>query len=122
MKKLFIVVFAAMLLASCGGSGSKQVATEAEASKPAIEVVSHNLKTDEFSTTVFAVVKNNSDKTASYLDISSYFYDAEGVVLGSGMGNATEIAPGATKTIEIMCVDDVSKATQYKVELGNVTW
>jgi len=123
MRKLVFIFLAATLLSCSGGTkSSSTTATEQTVQTPKIEVVSHNVKQDEYGTTVYAVVKNNTDKSASYIDIQAFFYDAQGDTIGSGLGNATNIDGGATKTIEILCADDVKAATQYKVELGNVMW
>ena len=123
MKKMLVLLVVA-IFASCN-TGAKKESTgtsTVEPKKPKIEVVSHSLKKDEFSTTVYAVVKNNTNKKAEYIDVQSFFYDEQGNTVGSGLGNALELEAGASKTIEIFCVDDVSTATQYKVELGNVMW
>jgi len=90
--------------------------------KPAIEIISQNFVGGDFGTKVVAEIKNNSDRTASYIDLKSVFYNEQNAIVGTGMGNATDIGAGQTKTIDILTMDNVGSAKQFKVEIGNVMW
>lgn len=90
--------------------------------KPAIEIISQNFVGGDFGAKVVAEIKNNTDKTASYIDLKSVFYNEQNAIVGTGIGNATEIGAGQTKTIDILTMDNVASAKQFKVEIGNVMW
>jgi len=96
--------------------------TPQETKKPEIEILNFNSKQDQFGMTVYAKIRNNTNKTVDYIDLNSYFYDVNKNIVGSGIGNAMNIGPGATKTIDILSVDDVSTAKKYNVEIGTVIW
>jgi hypothetical protein len=128
---IFLVFIIIALFAGIFGGSDSSVTKDSDTTTqikeepkqtPDIEVVQHNLKKDDFFTHVYVVLKNNSNKNASYIDINSYFIDESGNIIGRGIGNSSDFAAGATKTIDIMCADDVSTAKSYKVELGNVIW
>ena len=90
--------------------------------KPAIEIISQNFVGGDFGTKVVAEIKNNTNRTASYIDLKSVFYNEQNAIVGTGMGNATDIAAGQTKTIDILTMDNIETAKQFKVEIGNVMW
>ena len=90
--------------------------------KPAIEIISQNFVGGDFGTKVVAEIKNNTDRTASYIDLKSVFYSEQNAIVGTGIGNATDIGAGQTKTIDIFTMDNVGSAKQFKVEIGNVMW
>lgn len=122
MRKLLFLFLAVFILSCSGGTKSSSTNSQGKDQQEKIEIVAQNLIQDEYSTTVIAVIHNNANKVATYVDLSSYFYDADGKVIATGMGNATNIEPGQSKNVEILCADKVTGATQYKVELGNVMW
>lgn len=93
-----------------------------EPQKPAIEIISQNFVGGDFGTKVVAEIKNNTNRTASYIDLKSVFYNEQNAIVGTGIGNATEIGAGQTKTVDILTMDNVGSAKQFKVEIGNVMW
>jgi uncharacterized protein YcfL len=90
--------------------------------KPAIEILSQNFIDSDFTPRIVVEIKNNSNKTASYIQLKSVFYDSENKIIGTGIGNAADVYAGQTKTIDIITIDEISNAKQFKVELDNVMW
>jgi hypothetical protein len=49
-----------------------------------------------------ARVEFTSDQSYSYVGFEGDYTDADGVVIGQGIGNATDVAPGQTYRIEVL--------------------
>lgn len=138
MKKFFkitgIIIAVIIVISIIGGlmdngdsktkstTGAPEPKEEAAPAKPKIEVLSINEKSDAYSSSVYAEIRNNTDKTATYCDFKSIYLDESGAVIGSGIGNLSDLAPGQTKTTQIISMDDVSNAKKYRVEVGTVLW
>ena len=60
----------------------------------------------EFSSNIVGVVKNNTDKDYSYLQISFTLYDIDGNVVGSAFANVNNIKAGGTWRFEAMFFED----------------
>jgi hypothetical protein len=143
MKKFFKIiagVFVALVVigmllpdpkkggATSGGAALAEAAPSAEAaapaapaeeSKPELEILKSSESANEFARTIHVKVRNNTDHLISYADLKGVYYDKKGGIVGTGMGNATNIAAGATKTIDILSMG-IEKADRYEVEMGNV--
>ncbi len=126
MKKLFIFIAVGLILTGCGGGTqqqqNQQTAKPAEPKKPKIEVLSHNVTNSTVGITVAAVVKNNTDKTASYVELKAVYLDENNNIIGTGMGNTLELESGQTKTIEILTIDNLENAKTYRVEVATTYW
>jgi hypothetical protein len=96
-------------------------ATEEVAETPELELLQHNSTYEEVTQmhTIHCKVKNNSSELVSYIDLKATFYDKAGNIVGTGMGNAANLAGGATKTIDVMAIG-VENADRYEVEIDNV--
>lgn len=105
------------------GSGTDTVKTEQGDSKPAIEILQHSSDYEPTmnSYTIHCRVKNNTDKLVSYMDIQATFYDKEGKIVGTGMGNAANLAAGAEKTVDVMALD-IDNADKYDVQVDNILY
>jgi len=90
--------------------------------KPAIEIISQNFINSEIGPKVVTEIKNNTNKAVTYIDLKSVFYDANNSIIGTGIGNATDIPAGQTKTIDILTMDNIAAGKHFKVEIGNVMW
>ena len=90
--------------------------------KPDVEILSMNDKADSFMSSVFIEVRNNTNKTAGYADFKSYYLNEKGAIIAAGIGNLSDFGPGQTKTVQIITTDNISEATQYRVEVNNVMW
>ena len=60
----------------------------------------------EFSSNIVGVVKNNTDKDYSYLQITFTLYDIDGNVVGSAFANVNNIKAGGTWRFEAMFFED----------------
>jgi len=81
---------------SINGAETTENAAPVATSKPKIEILSTNDKADQFMSSVYIEVRNNSNKTAAYADFKSYYLDANGAVIASGLGNLSDFGPGET--------------------------
>lgn len=95
--------------------------SDSEISKPEVEIVKQSAKYDPtFSSyTVHCRLKNNSSTLISYLDLKATFYDKNGNIVGTGIGNAVNFAAGAEKTVDVMGLD-IQNCDKYEVEIGTV--
>ena len=100
---------------------STDAATSAPAAedKPDLEVLKTSETANEIARTIHVKVRNNTDHLISYADLKGVYYDKKDGIVGTGMGNAANIAAGATKTIDIMSMG-IEGADHYEVEVGNV--
>jgi len=89
--------------------------------KPEVEILSMDESLEEVtnSRTVHVRVKNNSDKLITYLDLKSVYTSKSGNIVGTGIGNSTNIAPGATKVVDVLAMG-IENANTYDVEVNNV--
>ncbi len=119
---LFVLV---VLIGIFAPDSKKTAATEVAAAtptapeKPALEILSKSATSNEFASTIHVKVRNNTDHLVQYLDLKSVYYDKKGTIVGTGLGNAANLAAGATKTIDVMATG-IEHATKYEVEIGNV--
>ena len=65
----------------------------------------------------FVLVKNNSGILQDYVQVNATWYDKDGKLVGKGMGNTTNLADGAKRSIEVHCSDIVG-GVRYELEIG----
>lgn len=98
---------------------------KAAPAKPDIEIIQQNDTHKEMfgrnQVTIHAKVRNNRNQTASLLSLKTVFYDDNKNIVGTALGNAVDIAAGATKTIDMRTID-VAGATSYEIEVVNVLY
>lgn len=134
MKKTFINVASALAVAGFifiafssddekTGSGTDTVKTEQGDSKPAIEILQHSSDYEPTmnSYTIHCRVKNNTDKLVSYMDIQATYYAKDGKIVGTGIGNAANLAAGAEKTVNVMALG-IENAAKYEVQVENILY
>jgi hypothetical protein len=87
---------------------------------PDIEILKHDATFEESmdSYTIHCRVKNNTDKLINYVDIKATFYDKDGNIVGTGLGNAANFAGGAEKTIDVLGLD-IQNCEKYEVQVNN---
>lgn len=59
---------------------------------------------------------NISKNNQPYVKPNATIYDASDKVVGKGMGNTTNLAAGAIRTIEVICLD-IYNSSRYYVEV-----
>ncbi|MFD2787958.1 FxLYD domain-containing protein [Hymenobacter rubripertinctus] len=106
--------------AAAGTTSSSEAATSAATEdKQDLEILKTSETNNEFGRTVHVKVRNNTDRLIQYVDLKSVYYNKNKDIVGTGIGNAMNLAAGATKTIDIMAMG-IDGATSYEVEVGNV--
>lgn len=97
------------------------VMTETSNSVPDVEILKETAKYEPNlnAYTIHCRVKNNTSELITYIDLKATFYDKEGNIVGTGIGNAANFAAGSEKTIDVMGLD-IQNCETYNVEIGNV--
>lgn len=134
MKRKIQHLFSALTLAGfifiAFGSGddnkknyknSSTTISNAENSVPDVEIIKQSAKYDSsFNTyTIHCRLRNNTNELITYLDLKATFYDKDGNIVGTGIGNAVNFAAGSEKTVDIMGLD-IQNCNTYEVEIGNI--
>lgn len=90
-------------------------------SKPDVEILKQSAKYEPTlsSYTIHCRLKNNTTELISYLDLKATFYDKNGNIVGTGIGNAANFAAGAEKTVDVMGLD-IQNCDKYEVEIGTI--
>lgn len=128
VQHLFSAITISTFLVIAFGSGedenNKSLTTDeviVENSLPDVEILKHNATYEEVmdAYTIHCRVRNNSSELINYLDIKATFYDKKGNIVGTGMGNAANLAGGAEKTIDVMGLD-IQNCESYEVAIDNI--
>lgn len=90
-------------------------------SKPDVEILKQTATYQDVMNTytIHCRVRNNTSELISYVDLKATFYDKNGKIVGTGMGNAANFAAGAEKTIDVMGVD-IQNCDNYEVQVNNI--
>lgn len=62
----------------------------------------------------------NNDSSEHSAMLKATFYDASGKILGTAVGAVNDIAPGDTKTFNLLMSDDVSGYKDMKVQVDSL--
>ncbi|PWB25169.1 FxLYD domain-containing protein [Flavobacterium sp. HTF] len=95
--------------------------TDSESSKPDVEIIKQSAKFEPTlsSYTIHCRLRNNTNELITYLDLKATFYDKEGNIVGTGIGNAANFAAGAEKTVDVMGLD-IQNCENYEVEIETI--
>jgi|GEM_PF-3580606 len=125
-KKVLIGVGVLVLLIGITQSGKNAKAEnnqkdasiiETSSKKPEIEILQDKASTNDIGImTVHVVVKNNSDELKHYVQIDASFFDKDGGIVGTGIGNTSNLAPHAERTIDVLAMD-IHNAATYKLDV-----
>jgi archaellum component FlaG (FlaF/FlaG flagellin family) len=101
-------------------SSSKGEKSETKTSKNDLEILQETSESQVLGSdtvvTVHVQVKNNTDELKQYVQASATFYDADGKIVGTGMGNTTNLSAGAKRTIDVQGMN-VSNGHHYELEV-----
>ena len=75
-----------------------------ETQKAKYEVSEINIEKDSFSSYVTGVLKNNTDKEKSYVQITIPAYDANGNKVGDALANVNDLKPNSTWKFKAMYI------------------
>lgn len=124
MKKKALVLLVGLLataavFAGCGVSETTQTATETgtaqteqKEKKEDLEVLEHSVVQDGYFSYVVGKIKNNTNKTYSYVQVSINLYKGESQA-GSTLANVNNLEPGGTWEFKAMVTND--DFTSYKI-------
>lgn len=104
---------------SSNSDTSQQQAAE---QKPATEKVTIKNSTFQEANGFKQVVGEitNNDSTEHSAMLKATFYDANGKILGTASGAVNDLAPGDTKTFNLLTSDDVSGYKDMKVQVDSL--
>ena len=112
MRKLLTLF---LLIAATGVQAQKPEFTE-----QGIQVLKDNDKAAGMKMhEAFVRVKNVTGQPVSYLGITVTYYDQGGNIIGTGYGNAANIANGAERTVTCIA-NNIVGAKKYIVEVSQV--
>lgn len=87
---------------------------------PKVSVDNLSCKYDQFAVCVYGEVSNNTSSLLTYADFTATFYDSDGKILGTGIGNLANLPAHESKTVQIMAFGiEPSRINNYKVDVGN---
>ena len=123
MKKKALVLLVGLLAASavfagCGVSQTTQTATDVTAQteqqekKENLEVLEHSVVHDGYLSYIVGKVKNNTNKTYSYVQVSINLYKGESQA-GSTLANVNNLEPGGTWEFKALVTNN--DITGYKI-------
>jgi hypothetical protein len=89
----------------------------------AIRIISQNDTYEEATGThtVHVEFQNISNKLITYIGMKSIYYDKNGKIVGTGMGNSTNIGSNDTKVLDILGMD-IQNAKKYKIQVEDVSF
>lgn len=126
MRAILVLIFSFMLF-TCFGfvnpvnafdppSGVEEVQKAED-----VEIVKTSSKYNETleGYKIFCQVKNNSASLIKFVTVKATFYNDDGKIVGTGVGNATNISSNEESTITILA-SNVTNASEYDVKVSNV--
>ena len=108
-----VIIGGCMALVGAGVSGVNTAIEEMETETAALDEklqdmakeMNWEVVKDEYSTNIVGYFENTSDETVDYIEFDYKLMDEEGAVIENSFTNATEIAPGEKRKIEIYCAE-----------------
>lgn len=107
------------------GTATETAAPEApaEKSKPELEILKQNDENGAYGIEgaheIHVKVRNNSGELMQFVSLKGVFYDKKDNIVGTGAGIGSNIAAGASKTIDISATG-IEGADHYEVEIGSI--
>ena len=121
-KRVWFIVLAAIVLIliiqQTTGKKKKDVEVKnstQETQNAKYEVSELNIEKDSFSSYVTGVLKNNTDKEKSYVQITIPAYDANGNKVGDALANVNDLKPNSTWKFKAMYIGSEKNVT-FKTE------
>ena len=121
-KRVWFIVLAAIVLIliiqQTTGNKKKDVEVKnstQETQNAKYEVSELNIEKDSFSSYVTGVLKNNTDKEKSYVQITIPAYDSNGNKVGDALANINDLKPNSTWKFKAMYIGSEKNVT-FKTE------
>lgn len=86
-----------------------------------LEILQHQEQVEPTDTTIHTIhveVRNNSDAIKDFVEINATWYDANGKIVGTGMGNTTNLPSKEKRTIDVMGMN-IEKASKYELSIAD---
>ena len=117
--KLFLVLIVLMVIIPIFLTGCVDTYTTTTSTQEGgLTLVSDKKTTDEYGTIyIEGEIKNNSDKTYSYAQVTFNLYDEDGAQLGSAMDNINNLEPNGTWKYKAMAYSTEEIATYKFIEI-----
>ncbi len=115
-----------MTLSACDTQPGNKTTGESEAATASapitkIEILQHSEKKETLAgstyRTVHVQVQNNGSNLEDYVEIKATWFDKDGKIVGTGMGNTTNLASNAKRVIDVQGMD-VDNAARYELEIA----
>jgi len=99
----------------------EETSSAVDETKPEVEILKQTSTYEDVmdAYTIHCRVRNNTDELITYVDLKATFYDKQGNIVGTGLGNAVNFAAGAEKTIDVMGMD-IQNCDTYEVQVDNI--
>ena len=115
---ILAVIVLILIIQQTTGSKKKDVEVKnstQETQKSKYEVAELNVEKDAFTSYVTGVLKNNTDKEKSYVQVTIPAYDANGDKVGEALANVNDLKPNATWKFKAMYLGSEKNVT-FKTE------
>jgi hypothetical protein len=127
-KKIGIGIYALAItsLFACGpqpGVASGEPSASPTAATPAskIAIIQHSEKKETLDgstyRTIHVQVQNNDSELQDYVEVKATWFDKDGKIVGTGMGNTTNLAANAKRVIDVQGME-VDNAAKYELEVS----
>lgn len=80
---------------------------------PDLELIEHDSLVEEYSRYIVGKIKNNTNETYSYVEVTISLFDDAGNQVGSTMDNVNNLAPGTTWKFDAIILED--SVASYKI-------
>jgi hypothetical protein len=81
--------------------------------KPDLELIDYSSESGEYTWDVAGTVKNNTDKTYSYVQVEINLYDSDNAQVGSTFANMNNLEPGGVWKFKAPVFEE--RAKRYKI-------
>lgn len=72
-------------------------------------------ESDQFATYISGVIKNNTDKKYSYVQVTFNLYDADGNLIGTALDNVNNLEANGTWKFKAMGISENGTVASYKI-------
>lgn len=111
-NSLLLILVGIMFLVFAVGSGSDT--TKGDGKLELVEVTS--AYNDGFSSYyIEGTIKNNTDKTYSYVQVTFNLYDADGALIGTAMDNINNLEPNGVWKFKALNLSSSGNVASYKL-------
>ena len=129
LRGWFIALAIFVIIGAIGGAGSDDTTTDGGTTGTGTEKVENTTpkkekfeltgevdqETDQFATYLKGVIKNNSGKDCTYVQVTFNLYDADGNQIGTALDNINNLEKDGTWKFKAMGMDVDGEIASYKL-------